>query len=128
MASVNKVLLLGNLTADVELRYTPAGTPVGNFDLALNERYKGGDGQLQERVTFVPVVVWGRHAEVCAEYLHKGRAAHVEGRLQRRDWMAQDGSRRQQYEVVAQRVTFLGAPNGHGAPAPDAEPEPGSAG
>ncbi len=129
MGSVNKVMLLGNLTADVELRYTQAGTPVGNFDLAINERYKSGDGELQERVTFVPVVVWGRHAEVCEEYLRQGRATHVEGRLQRRDWTAQDGSRRVQYEVVAQRVTFLGAPNGHAAAPPaDAEAEPGAAG
>jgi single-strand DNA-binding protein len=108
MASFNKVILLGNLTRDPELRHTPAGAAVCSFDLAVNRTFTTKAGERKEEVDFFTVVVWDKQAQTCAEYLSKGRQALVEGRLQRRSWETADGQKRSKYEVVAERVQFVG--------------------
>ena len=106
MASFNKVILLGNLTRDPELRYTPSGTPVATFGLAMNRRSGQGD-ERREEVCFVDIVAFGREAETASEFLSKGRAALIEGRLQWRSWEGQDGQKRSKHEVVAERIQFM---------------------
>ena len=105
MVELNKVILIGNLTRNPELRYTPSGTPVANFGLAVNRRFRQGDDQ-KEEVCFVDIVVFGKQAENCGQYLSKGDGAIVDGRLQQRRWETEDGQRRSKHEVVAQSVTF----------------------
>lgn len=107
MASFNKVLLMGNLTRDPELRYVPSGTAVASFTIAINRVYTSQAGEKKEEVSFVKVVVWGRRAEVCGEYLSKGSPVFVEGRLQSRSWESQDGQKRSTIEVIADNVQFL---------------------
>jgi len=109
-ASLNKVILIGNLTADPELRYTPSGTARVRFSIAINRQYKDASGQLQEETTFVPIVAWGTQAENCANYLSKGRSVAVEGRLRIDSFENADGERKKVVEVVAQNVQFLGGP------------------
>jgi single-strand DNA-binding protein len=109
VASFNKVILLGNLTRDPELRHTPAGVAVCTFDLAVNRTFTTKAGERKEEADFFTVVVWDKQAQTCAEYLSKGRQALVEGRLQRRSWEGADGQKRTKYEVVAERVQFIGA-------------------
>ena len=116
MASFNKVLLIGNLTKDPELRYTPQGTAVVNLRLAVNRRFKDRNQELKEETCFVTAVVWDKQAESCNQYLHKGRPVFVEGRLQSRSWEDNSGQKRSVIEVRAERVQFLGSPPG-GAPA-----------
>jgi single-strand DNA-binding protein len=106
MASLNKVILLGNLTRDPELRYTPNGTAVSSFGLAVNRRYRQGD-EWKEEVCFVDVVTYGRQAETVGEYLSKGSMALVEGRLQWRSWESDTGQKRSKHEVVAMNVQFM---------------------
>lgn len=106
MASLNKVLLLGNLTRDPELRYTPSGTAVSTFGLAVNRRYKQND-EWKDDVCFVDIVCFGKQAENCTEYLNKGSLAFIEGRLQWRSWEGEDGQKRSKHEVVASNVQFL---------------------
>jgi len=106
MLGFNKVILIGNLTRDPELRYTPSGTPVVNFPLAVNRRYRQAD-EPKEEVCYVDIVVFGRQAEHCGQYLNKGDGAIVDGRLQQRRWETDDGQKRSKHEVVAQTVTFL---------------------
>lgn len=106
MASFNKVILLGNLTRDPELRYTPNGTPVTTFGLAVNRRSGQGD-ERREEVCFVDIVTFGREAETASEYLSKGRPVLIEGRLQWRSWEGQDGQKRSKHEVVAERIQFM---------------------
>lgn len=106
MVAFNKVILIGNLTRDPELRYTPSGTPVVNFSLAVNRRYRQGDDQ-KEEVCYVDIVAFGRQAEHCGQYLSKGDGAIVDGRLQQRRWETDDGQKRSKHEVVAQTVNFL---------------------
>lgn len=101
----NKVILIGNLTKDPEMRYTPQGTPVATFSLAINYSYKQGD-EWKKETTFVDIVVFGKQAESCGQYLNKGSSALVEGRLQERRWES-DGQQRRKFEVVAQSVKFL---------------------
>lgn len=101
----NKVILIGNLTKDPELRYTPQGTPVASFRLAVNYRYKQSDDMKQE-TTFIDIVVFGRQAESCSKYLNKGSSVLVEGRLQERRWES-EGQQRSKFEIVAQSVRFL---------------------
>lgn len=110
MASVNKVILIGNVTRDLELRYTPNGQPVVVFSIAMNRRFRDQAGQVQERVDFVSVEVWGKQAENCKQYLAKGSSVFVEGRLQTDSWQAQDGTKRSKLKVVAHTVQFLGRP------------------
>ena len=117
MASLNKVLLIGNLTRDPELRYIPSGSAVTSFTLAMNRVYKLQTGEKKEEVSFVRVVVWGRMAEICNEYLKKGNPVFVEGRLQSRSWDGPDGQKKSALEVIANNVQFLkqgSAPRGAG--------------
>ncbi|OLB26393.1 MAG: single-stranded DNA-binding protein [Nitrospirae bacterium 13_2_20CM_2_63_8] len=106
MAGFNKVILMGNLTRDPEIRYAPSGTPVANFGLAVNRRYRQGD-ETKEEVCFVDIVVFGRQAETCGQYLSKGNGALVEGRLQMRKFETKDGQKVTKHEVVAETVRFL---------------------
>jgi len=106
-ASVNKVFLMGNLTRDPEMRYIPSGQPVASFSIAVNRVYNDQSGNKKEEVTFLRVVAWRKLAEICNEYLKKGSSVFVEGRLQSRSWQAQDGSKRNTVEVVADNVQFM---------------------
>lgn len=110
MANFNKVLLIGNLTKDVELRYTPQGTAVANLRMAVNRKYKDKNQEVKEETCFITVVVWDKQAEVCNQYIHKGSQVFIEGRLQSRSWEDATGGKRNVIEVRAERVQFLGAP------------------
>ena len=123
MVSLNRVLLIGNLTKDPELRYTPSGTPVANLRLAVNSSFKGQDGQRKEETCFVTIVVWSKQAELCNQYLKKGRSIFVEGRLLYRSWEA-EGKTRSTMEARADRVQFLGGPGAPGAARGEAETPP----
>jgi single-strand DNA-binding protein len=106
MASLNTVVLLGNLTRDPEVRYTPSGTPVATLGLAVNNRVKQGD-EWKDDPCFIDVVVFGKQAESCGEYLSKGQPVLIEGRLRYRSWEGQDGQKRSKHEVTAFRVQFM---------------------
>jgi len=108
MANLNKVFLMGNLTRDPELRYTPSGTAVCEFGLAINRRWTTPDGEKREETCFVDCQMWGRRGEVIAEYLSKGKPLFVEGRLQLDQWEGKDGQRRSKMRVVADNFEFLG--------------------
>ncbi len=110
MAGLNKVFLIGNLTKDPELRYTPGGKAVANLRIAVNRKFKDRAGELKEDTCFVTVTVWDKQAEDCRQYLRKGRSILVEGMLQSRSWDAPDGQKRSAIDVRAERVQFLGAP------------------
>lgn len=114
MANFNRAILMGNLTRDPELRYIPNGSAVTNLRLAINRTYKSQTGEQKEEVTYVGVVVWGKQAETCAEYLSKGSPVFIEGRLQSRQWETEDGQKRSILEVVADRVQFLGRKKAEG--------------
>lgn len=127
MPSYNRVLLMGHLTRDPEIRYTPGGMAVAAFGLAVNNRYKK-DGEVKEEVSFFDVEAWGKTAENCAEYLSRGRPVFVDGRLKQDRWEDDNGNKRQKIKVVADRIVFLGkkddageqpAAAGNGAPAED---------
>lgn len=118
-ASLNKVFLIGNLTADPELKYTPSGTARTKFRIAVNRQYKDNAGQLQEETAFIPIVTWATQAENCANYLSKGRSVAVEGRLRVYSFTDEEGKEVRWFEVVAQNVQFLGG-------APRSEGEPGT--
>ncbi|MCM8761011.1 MAG: single-stranded DNA-binding protein [Candidatus Omnitrophica bacterium] len=107
MASLNKVFLIGNLTRDPELRYIPSGSAVATFTIGVNRVYTTQSGEKKEQASFLRIVVWGRRAEVCGEYLSKGSPVFVEGRLQSRDWQTQDGQKRSAVEVIADNIQFL---------------------
>lgn len=109
MASFNKVMLLGNLTRDPELRFTASGAAVASFGLAVNRKFKQGE-EWKEDVCFVDITVWGKQAENCTEYLSKGSQALIEGRLSFSTWESQEGQKRSKLEVVANTVQFLGRP------------------
>jgi single-strand DNA-binding protein len=132
-ASLNRIILIGNLTADPEMRYTPSGTARTRFSIAINRQYKDSSGQLQEEVTFVPIVVWGSQAENCANYLSKGRSVAVDGRLRIDSFENAEGERRKVVEVVASNVQFLGGPRSQdsqagsvSSPPPSQANEPGT--
>jgi single-strand DNA-binding protein len=129
MASVNKVILIGNLGRDPELKFTPGGSAVANFTLATNEQWTDKAGAKQERTEWHRIVVWGKQAEICNQYLKKGRQVYIEGSLTSREWNDKDGNKRTTVEVKAQRVQMLGRPGEgaarpEGAPAQLAEPDP----
>lgn len=109
--SVNKVLLIGRLGNNPEIRYTNTGTAVANFNLATSESWNDKAGAKQERTEWHRVVVWGKLAELCEKYLAKGRQCFVEGRLQTRNWDDKDGNKRYTTEIVATTVQFLGGPS-----------------
>lgn len=137
MANLNKVLLLGNVTRDPEVRYTPKGSAVCDLGIAVNRAYTTDSGEKREEVTFVDVTLWGRTAEVASEYLKKGRPVFIEGRLQMDTWDdKQTGQKRSRLRVVAENMQLLGRPSGGAAdatgesrqtsapPKPSATPEP----
>jgi single-strand DNA-binding protein len=125
MASVNKVILIGNLGRDPELRYTKGGQAVANFSLATSDSFTNREGGREERTEWHRIVAWAKTAELCAKYLNKGRTVYIEGRLQTREWEDKEGQKRRTTEVVAQTVQFLGGPRGSGG-APGAAREGGS--
>jgi len=127
---VNKVILVGNLGADPDMRYTPSGAGVCEFRLATNETWTDKSGQKQERTEWHRVVVWGKRGEVCSKYLSKGRQVYVEGRMRTRSWEDKDGNKRYTTEIIANDVQFLGGRDGDGGGRrsrddgpPPAEPE-----
>jgi len=109
MASVNKAILIGNLGADPELRYTPSGAAVANFNIATTERWKDKDGQPQEKTEWHRIILWSRQAEIAKEYLHKGSSVYIEGRIQNRNYEDKDGIKRYVTEIVGQRMQLLGS-------------------
>jgi single-strand DNA-binding protein len=117
---VNKVILIGNLGADPEVRFTPAGAAVANFRIATNESWVDKNQQKQERTEWHRIVVWGKLAELCGEYLKKGRQAYIEGRLQTREWTDKENKKNYTTEIVANTVQFLGG-GAAGAGGPKAE-------
>ena len=110
MANLNKVLLIGNLTRDPELRYSPSGTAVAKFGLATNRIYKTQDGEKKEEVCFVDIVAFRKTAEFCANYFSKGKPIFIEGRLQFSTWETPEGQKRSKLEVLVERMQFLGSP------------------
>lgn len=113
MANINRVILVGNLTKDPELRHTPSGTAVCKLRLAVNSRQKdSATGEWGEKPNYFDITVWGNQGESCAQYLSRGRPIGVDGRLDWREWEAQDGTKRQAVEVIADTVQFLGSPKG----------------
>ncbi len=129
MAGLNKVMLIGRLGADPEMRYTANGQAVTTFNLAVNRNWTSRDGERREETEWVTIVCWEKLAETVSQYLQKGRQAFVEGRLQTRNWEGQDGVKRYKTEVVATTVQFLdraeAAPNfDEGAPQPAQEEAP----
>lgn len=107
MASHNRVILLGNVTRDIELRHTPQGTPVTDMGIAVNDRRKNANGEWIDEVTFVEVTLWGRTAEVASEYLRKGSPTFIEGRLKLDTWEA-DGQKKYKLRVIGERLQLLG--------------------
>jgi single-strand DNA-binding protein len=115
MGSVNKVILIGNLGRDAELRHTPGGQPVASLNLATTEQWNDKDGQRQEKTEWHRIVLWGRQAESLQQYLVKGKQIYVEGRLQTRQWDDKDGNKRYTTEIKADRITLLGGGGGGGS-------------
>jgi single-strand DNA-binding protein len=124
---VNKAILLGNLGRDPELRYTPGGAAVANFTLATTERYTDKSGQKQERTEWHNIVVWNKQAELCNQYLKKGRSAYIEGRITTRSWDDRDGNKKYRTEIVATTVQFIGGAPDRGAAASPATATPEAA-
>ena len=121
MAGVNKAIVIGNLGRDPELRYTAQGTAVANFTVATNESWTNKKGEREERTEWHRIVAWGRTAELCAQYLSKGRSVYVEGRIQTREYEDREGQKRRTTEIVANTVQFLG---GRGQGGQGREPGP----
>ncbi|MBI4726855.1 single-stranded DNA-binding protein [candidate division TA06 bacterium] len=134
LADLNRVFMVGRLTKDPELRQTTNGTSVANFTIALNRRYKSATGEWKDEATYVGVVAWQKLAELCKQYLAKGRAVLVEGKLQNRNWETEDGQKRSIIEIRADRIEFLdresrsaaatGATGSESGPDPVANEEP----
>jgi single-strand DNA-binding protein len=123
MIGVNKVILIGNLGKDPELRYTPAGQPVATFSLATTERWNDRNGQRQDRTEWHNIVAWGKLGELVNQYLKKGRSAYVEGRITTRSWDDKDGNKRYKTEIVANQIQFLGS-TGQGQASPESDGGP----
>jgi single-strand DNA-binding protein len=132
MASFNRVILAGNLTRDPQLSYTPSNTPVCEFGMAINRRWRDRDGNNKDEVCFVDLIAYARPAEVINQYMSKGRPMLVEGRLRFRQWTNKEGQNRSKLDVVVENFTFLGGGQGGGAragaPARAAAPAPSPAG
>jgi len=107
MVSVNRIIIIGNLGSDPEMRFTPNGRPVTSFSVATNRRYTTSEGERREETEWFTVVTWARLAEQCNQYLTKGRLVYVEGRLRTHTWEGQDGQKRYRNEIIADRVSFL---------------------
>ena len=114
MASVNKVILVGNLGRDPEVRFTPSGRAVANFTLATTDSWTDQESGRQERTEWHRIVVWGKQAESCGQYLSKGRQVYVEGAIRSRSYEDKEGNKRSVVEIVAQRIQFLGGGGGSG--------------
>ena len=128
MASVNKVILIPNVGKDPDVKFTPGGQAVANFSVACNEQWKDKAGVEQKRTEWVRIVAWGKLAELCGQYLQKGRQVYVEGKMQTREWTDKENVKKWTTEVVAKEVTFLGKGEGRGeAAAPSGAPAPDSA-
>lgn len=127
MASLNRVFLIGNLTKDPELRYTPQGTAVANLRMAVNRRWKDKNGEQKDEACFITVVTWDKQAEVCNQYLRKGSPLFVEGRLQSRSWEDAAGQKRSVIEVRAEKVQFMGS-SGAAKPGAAIDEAPGDMG
>ena len=126
MASLNKVMLIGNLTRDPEIRYTPKGTALAEVGLAVNRRYTAENGEKREEVTFIDVTMWGKTAELAEQYLKKGRSVYIEGRLRLDTWDdKQTGQKRSKLGVVCEEMQFLGSREGGGEPRTGGEPRGG---
>ena len=125
MKSVNMVILMGNMTRDAELRYTPNGKAVASFGLAVNRVYKDAAGERQSAVDFFDIVSWGKLAEIISQYGKKGQGVHVMGRLQNRNWEAQDGTKRNKTEVIATDISLIGGKGGEPAAVDTPSPEKG---
>lgn len=110
MYSLNRATLIGNLTRDPELKQIPSGQTVATFSVATNRTWKSADGQKQEASEFHNIVAWGKLAEICGQFLNKGRKVYIEGRLQTRDWEGQDGVKRYRTEVIAENMIILDRP------------------
>ena len=110
MAAINKVILIGHLGADPELRYTPNGTPVANFRIATTERWINKQGERMESTEWHRIVAWGKLGEFCGLYLNKGKQVYIEGRLRTRSWEDKDGKKQWTTEIIAQRLQLLGKP------------------
>ncbi len=123
MTSFNKVILLGNLTRDPEVRYTPNGIAVASFAIAVNRKYKQGD-ETKEEVSYIDIVVFGKQAESCGQYINKGDSVLIDGRLQQRRWETEEGQKRNKIEVVAQSVNFMPKRSSTGHGGAHAQPEP----
>lgn len=124
MASVNKVILIGNLGADPELRYTPAGRAVANFRMATTRQWNTKDGEKREETEWHRIVTWDKLAEICGEYLKKGSSVYIEGRLQTRSWEDQSGAKRWTTEIVAHEMRMLGSRHGEEARESSSAPPP----
>jgi single-strand DNA-binding protein len=122
MTSFNKVILLGNLTRDPEVRYTPNGIAVASFAIAVNRKYKQGD-ETKEEVSYIDIVVFGKQAESCGQYINKGDSVLIDGRLQQRRWETEEGQKRNKLEVVAQSVNFMPKRSAIGKGGGDSHPE-----
>ncbi len=121
MTSFNKVILLGNLTRDPEVHYTPNGAAVASFAIAVNRKYKQGE-ETKEEVSYIDIVVFGKQAESCGQYISKGDSVLIDGRLQQRRWETEDGQKRNKVEVVAERVNFMPKRAKTGQPSGPTEP------
>jgi single-strand DNA-binding protein len=121
MANLNRVFLIGNLTRDPQLSYLPSGTPVAEFGLATNRRWRGTDGEMKEETCFIDCKAFGKTGETISQYLSKGRSMFVEGRLQFQQWTAQDGGKRSKHVVTVEQFQFLDSRRGEegGGPRPD---------
>lgn len=118
-ASLNKAMIIGNLTRDPESKATPSGQNVCSFGVATNRTWKNAAGEKQEQVEYHNVVAWGKLAEICAQYLNKGKKVYIEGRLQSREWDGPDGAKRNKTEIIAENMVMLSGPQqGGGSPAP----------
>ncbi|MBI4599822.1 single-stranded DNA-binding protein [Candidatus Uhrbacteria bacterium] len=124
---LNKVMIIGRLTKDPEGRATPAGQSVCSFSLATNRVYTDAQGQKQDKAEFHNIVAWGKLADICTQYLVKGKRIYIEGRLQTRDWVGQDGVRRYSTEVIAENMIMLDGPSGSGGGARESAPPHDSA-
>jgi single-strand DNA-binding protein len=121
MSGVNKVILVGNLGSDPALRYTPTGTPVCNFNIATTEKFTSKSGEKESRTEWHRIVAWARLAEICNEYLKKGKQVYIEGRLQTRSWEDQNGNKKFTTEVIANNMVMLGRAGEATADAPAQE-------
>lgn len=127
MSSINKVILIGRLGKDPEVKYTPSGAPVAKFTLATDEVFKDRSGEQQKRTEWHNIVAWNRLAEICGEYLTKGKQVYIEGSIRSRQWEDQSGNKRTSYDIVAREMKMLGSKgdSGRAASSAAADPSPG---